>query len=76
MQLHRKLKALTDRSPGEFLRKFRLERAKQLLSVEGTQVSEACFKVGFNNVSHFSKSFREFTGVTPREFIESLAVKK
>ena len=76
MQLHRKLKALTDQSPGEFLRKFRLERAKQLLSIGGTQVSEACFKVGFNNVSHFSKSFREFTGVTPTEFIESVAVKK
>ena len=53
MQLHRKLKALTDQSPGEFLRKFRLERAKQLLSVSGTQVSEVCYKVGFNNVSHF-----------------------
>src|SRR5688572_537844 len=76
MQLHRKLKALTDQSPGEFLRKFRLERAKQLLSIGGTQVSEACFKVGFNNVSHFSKSFREFTGVTPTEFIESVVVKK
>ena len=76
MQLHRKLKALTDQSPGEFLRRFRLERAKQLLSVEGTQVSEACFKVGFNNVSHFSKSFREFSGVTPSEFIEASVVKK
>jgi DNA-binding response OmpR family regulator len=76
MQLHRKLKALTDQSPGEFLRKFRLERAKQLLSIGGTQVSEACFKVGFNNVSHFSKSFREFTGVTPTEFIESVTSKK
>lgn len=76
MQLHRKLKALTDQSPGEFLRKFRLERAKQFLSVDGTQVSEVCFKVGFNNVSHFSKAFRDFTGVTPTEFIDSAMVKK
>jgi DNA-binding response OmpR family regulator len=75
MQLHRKLKALTDQSPGEFLRRFRLERAKQLLSIEGTQVSEVCFKVGFNNVSHFSKAFRDFAGVTPTEFIESVIVK-
>lgn len=75
MQLHRKLKALADQSPGEFLRRFRLERAKQLLSVDGLQVSEVCFKVGFNNVSHFSKAFRDFTGITPTEFIESVAVK-
>ena len=75
MQLHRKLKALADQSPGEFLRRFRLERAKQFLSIDGLQVSEVCFKVGFNNVSHFSKAFRDFTGVTPTEFIESVAVK-
>jgi YesN/AraC family two-component response regulator len=75
MQLHRKLKALTDQSPGEFLRRFRLERAKQLLSIEGTQVSEVCFKVGFNNVSHFSKAFHDFAGVTPSEFIEATTVK-
>jgi signal transduction histidine kinase/DNA-binding response OmpR family regulator len=75
MQLHRKLKALTDQSPGEFLRRFRLERAKQLLSIEGTQVSEVCFKVGFNNVSHFSKAFHDFAGVTPSEFIETSTIK-
>jgi signal transduction histidine kinase/DNA-binding response OmpR family regulator/predicted negative regulator of RcsB-dependent stress response len=75
MQLHRKTKALTDQSPGEFLRRFRLERAKQLLSVPGTQVSEVCFQVGFNNVSHFSKAFKDFTGITPTEFIEAQGVK-
>jgi signal transduction histidine kinase/DNA-binding NarL/FixJ family response regulator len=71
MQLHRKLKALTDQSPGEFLRRFRLERAKQLLLVNGMQVSEVCFKVGFNNLSHFSKAFKDFTGTTPTEFSEA-----
>lgn len=76
MQLHRKLKALTDLSPGDFLRRFRLERARQLLAVEGSQVSEVCFKVGFNNVSNFSKAFREFAGVTPSEFIETMAEKR
>ena len=76
MQLHRKIKALTDQSPGEFLRTFRLERAKQMLTNTGLQVSEVCFKVGFNNVSNFSKVFREFTGVTPTEFMASVAEKK
>lgn len=75
MQLHRKLKALTDQSPGDFLRRFRLERARQLLSIEGMQVSEVCFKVGFNNVSHFSKAFKDFAGVTPTEFIDSVISK-
>jgi len=69
MQLHRKVKALTDQSPGEFLRVFRLERAKQLLTDTGWQVSEVCLKVGYNNLSNFSKIFREYTGVTPSEFL-------
>ena len=71
MQLHRKLKALTDQSPGEFLRNFRLERARQMLTNTGMQVSEVCYKAGFNNVSNFSKVFKEFAGVSPSEFAAS-----
>ena len=69
MQLHRKLKAITDQSPGELLRTFRLEKARGLL-MSGRTVSEVCFEVGFNNVPHFSKAFREFTGETPTAFIK------
>lgn len=76
MQLHRKLKALTDQSPGELLRNFRLERARQMLTNTGMQVSEVCYKAGFNNVSNFSKVFKEFTGVSPSEFAASVALEK
>lgn len=67
-QLHRKLKALTDKSPGEFIRQYRLERAKQLLRTPGIQVSEVAFQTGFNNPSHFAKAFKDFTGIAPSEF--------
>jgi signal transduction histidine kinase/DNA-binding response OmpR family regulator len=72
MQLHRKLKALTDESPGDFLRHFRLERSRQFLSVSGASVSEVCFKVGFNNVPNFSRAFKDEFGTTPTEFIQSV----
>jgi signal transduction histidine kinase/AraC-like DNA-binding protein len=68
MQLHRKLKALTGNSPGDFLRQFRLEKAKQLLRLPGIQVSEVAYQTGFNNLSNFAKAFKEFTGLTPSEF--------
>lgn len=71
MQLHRKLKALTSESPGDFLRRFRLERSRQFLSVPGSSVSEVCFKVGFNNVPNFSRAFKDEFGITPTEFIQS-----
>jgi YesN/AraC family two-component response regulator len=72
MQLHRKLKALTDQSTGEFIKHFRLEKAKQLLVIKGAQVSQVAYECGFNNVSHFSKSFKDHAGVTPSEFMEKV----
>jgi signal transduction histidine kinase/DNA-binding response OmpR family regulator len=69
MQLHRKLKAMTDESPGDFIRRFRLKRAQQLLQTGGLQVGEVAYRTGFNNLSHFTKSFKEFTGTTPTEFL-------
>ena len=68
MQLHRKLKALTDQSTGEFIKHFRLERAKQYLAHKDAQVSQVAYDCGFNNVSHFSKSFKDHTSMTPSEF--------
>lgn len=75
MQLHRKVKALSDQSPGEFIRRFRLERAKQFLSAQRLQVSEVCFQSGFNNVSTFSRAFRDYTGVTPTEYAATASQK-
>jgi signal transduction histidine kinase/DNA-binding NarL/FixJ family response regulator len=70
MQLHRKLKALTDQSTGEFIKHFRLEKAKKYLVTKDAQVSQVAYDCGFNNLSHFSKSFKEHTGMTPSEFMD------
>lgn len=71
MQLHRKLKALTDQSPGDFLRLFRLGHAKKLLSVKGISVSEAAYQSGFNNLPNFSRIFKAWAGITPSEYQET-----
>lgn len=67
MQLHRKLKALTNESPGDFLRSMRLKRAKRLLEARSGNVSEVAYEVGFNNLSYFSKCYREEFGISPNE---------
>jgi transcriptional regulator GlxA family with amidase domain len=69
MQLHRKLKALTGQGPGDFVRLMRLKRAAYLLEQQVGNVSEVAYQVGFNNLSHFAKSFREQFGMNPNEFI-------
>jgi len=58
-QLHRKLKALTNQSTSEFIRNYRLKRAKQILSEKGENVSQVAFMVGFSDASYFSKCFNK-----------------
>lgn len=64
-QLYRKLKALVDIPPSDFIRNYRLEKAKSLLENDDLTVSEVAYKVGFKDVSHFSRSFLEMFGYTP-----------
>jgi DNA-binding response OmpR family regulator len=66
--LHRKLQALTNQPTHEFLRTLRLKRAAQLLKNSAASVTDVAYAVGFNNLSHFTKIFREQFGQTPSEF--------
>lgn len=67
-QLHRKTKALTNESPGELLRNFRLKRAAQLLSGKSDSVTQIAYQVGFNNLSYFAKCFKALYGVSPSSY--------
>jgi signal transduction histidine kinase/AraC-like DNA-binding protein len=66
-QLHRKLKALTDKSTSHFIRSIRLQKAKELLMTTDLNVSEVAYEVGFRNPRYFSTTFSEEFGVTPNE---------
>ena len=46
----------------------RLDRAKQLLC-NGTALAEAALMVGFSDQSHFTNTFRKYTGATPGQYI-------
>lgn len=69
-QLHRKMKALTDQAPGEFLRNYRLRRAAQLLEQHGGNITDIAFAVGFGSLSYFTRSFKELFGKSPSEYSE------
>ena len=66
-QLHRKLTALTNQSPSDFIRYMRLHRAMDLLKKNAGTVSETAYVVGFSGVSYFSKCFQEQFGLLPSE---------
>lgn len=59
--LYKRMVALTGRSPVEFIRKIRLQRAAQYLEKSQLTVAEIAYKVGFNSTKYFTKYFkREF----------------
>ena len=70
MQLHRKLKSLLGVSATEFLRTERLKTAVELLKKGNGNISEIAYSVGFNDVSYFSKCFKEMYHCTPSEYLE------
>ena len=67
-QLHRKMKAVTNQAPGEFIRRYRLERAAQLLISKSGNVTEIAYSVGFGSLSYFTRSFKEHFHQSPSEY--------
>ena len=72
VHMHRKLKELTNQSARDFIKTIRLKQAAELLSTQKTGISELAYALGFSNLSHFSNSFREFYGMSPKEYAQHM----
>lgn len=64
-----KIKGLTGDNPSVFFRRYKLNRAAQLLLEGKYNMSEIADMTGFNSLSHFSTSFKKQFGVPPSEYI-------
>lgn len=60
-------KQVTGQSPNQYIINCRLMRAKELLRT-GHLVEDVCARVGFNNMSHFSRTFKNRVGVSPKRY--------
>lgn len=69
-QLHRKLVALTNQTPSQFMRKLKLQHAKQMLMDNTGTISEVAFACGFSSLSYFSRCFTEQFGHPPSQTIK------
>ena len=67
-QLHRKFIALTGKSTTDFIRHYRIKKAKELLVSSDLTISEIAYNVGFKDPNYFTKSFIKETGLTPSNF--------
>jgi YesN/AraC family two-component response regulator len=58
----------TTLSPWDYLNRYRIHRAKELLLQSDDSVTNIAMKVGFNDPAYFSRVFHRLTGASPLEF--------
>ena len=64
----RAFRAATGKTPHQYLRARRIERACELLVTTPLPVTEICDAVGFQSLGSFSALFRKLTGETPAAY--------
>ncbi len=71
-QLHRKLEAISAKTASQFIREYRLERARELIEKNAGTIAEISYRVGFNSPGYFNKSFKDYFKITPGELRKSV----
>jgi len=66
--LSRQFKEITGVTYSQYLAMARIREAKRLLKNSPFTVSEICYAVGYNDLTHFERSFKSMEGSTPSQF--------
>jgi len=72
MQLHRKIKALSNKSASHYIRNFRLHKAKLLLKDLEATIGDVAYETGFQSPNYFTRCFNQEFGMTPSEYRDSM----
>lgn len=64
----RYFKKVTNKTFTQFVNEYRLVHASKLLAEKPISITEIAYECGFNNFSHFNRSFKKFTGLSPSEY--------
>ncbi|MEC0089566.1 helix-turn-helix domain-containing protein [Paenibacillus macquariensis] len=68
----RKFSERCGKPPLEYLANYRIFRAKEEILLTSAKSQEIAKKVGFEDVHYFSRRFKHFTGVSPRNYAQQL----
>ena len=69
-QLFKKVKAIMNTTPYNVIVQIRMTAAAQLMKQGNLNISEVAYKVGYQELSNFSRSFKKFYNVSPREYLK------
>lgn len=62
---YRTFKNITGHAPLQYVKKIRLSKARSLIVHNGIKVNIAAYNVGYDNISQFSREFKQFFQITP-----------
>lgn len=71
---HHNFKSVTSTSPLQYLKSYRLHKARMLMLHDGMKASAAAIRVGYESASQFSREFKRYFGVTPGEDMARMRV--
>ncbi|MBW4085551.1 helix-turn-helix domain-containing protein [Paenibacillus sp. S150] len=66
--LSQQFKKETGFTVSDYIRRERIEEAKRLMELPGVSLSDIAIRLHFNDQSYFTKVFKKYTGMTPRQF--------
>lgn len=72
---YQKVKVLTNQTPFELLKIYRLKKAAELLSQKGLAVNEVYIMTGFKSRTHFAKIFKERYNISPGRYAAEIKKK-
>ncbi|MDX5594956.1 AraC family transcriptional regulator [Pseudovibrio sp. SPO723] len=64
---HEGFKAATSKSPLQYIKNIRLQRARSMMLSEGLSASQAAFRVGYASASQFSREYKRLFGYSPSQ---------
>lgn len=64
---HHNFKSVTSTSPLQYLKAYRLHKARLMMIHDGLKASAAAMQVGYESASQFSREFKRYFGLTPGE---------
>lgn len=65
-------KTVTGMGVMEYYRHLKIERAKQMLREGAGNITQIADRLGYTSVHYFSRHFKQSTGMTPREYTQSV----
>ena len=66
--LYKAFIAIFDKSPSQYILRLKVHQAEQLIKCHCYNIEEIARQLGFSSAYHFSKTFKEIRGISPKKY--------